>query len=81
MPGQTQVTLSGVGYPFDTGVEEWAGPDPLPGSGTQVVTEVAWDSTFEGTSVAFVGTTAEVPFRVYALADPTRVVVEVADRG
>jgi hypothetical protein len=76
-----QVTLTGVGYPVDTGVEEWAGPDPLPGNGTQVVTEVAWDATFEGTSVAFIGTTAEVPFRVYALADPTRVVVEVADRG
>src|SRR3954470_23323518 len=52
-----QVTLTGVGYPYDTGVEEWAGPDPLPGNGTRVVTEVAWDATFEGASVAFVGTT------------------------
>ncbi|WP_198588503.1 AMIN-like domain-containing (lipo)protein [Geodermatophilus chilensis] len=76
-----QVTVTGAGYPFDTGVEEWAGPDPLPGNGTQTVTEVAWDATFEGTSVAFVGTTGEAPFRVYALEDPTRVVVEVADLG
>jgi hypothetical protein len=76
-----QVTLTGVGYPYDTGVEEWAGPDPLPGNGTQTVTEVVWDATFEGTSVAFVGTQAEVPFRVYALESPTRVVVEVADQG
>jgi hypothetical protein len=74
-----QVTITGAGYPFDTGVDEWAGPDPLPGNGTQTVTEVAWDATFEGTSVAFVGTTGQAPFRVYALADPTRVVVEVAD--
>ncbi|RFU23204.1 AMIN-like domain-containing (lipo)protein [Geodermatophilus marinus] len=74
-----QVTLTGVGYPYDTGVEEWAGPDPLPGSGTTVVTEVAWDATFEGTSVAFVGASAQVPFRVYALEGPTRVVVELAD--
>jgi hypothetical protein len=74
-----QVTITGAGYPYDTGVEEWAGPDPLPGNGTQTVTEVAWDATFEGTSVAFVGTTGEAPFRVYALEDPTRVVVEVAD--
>jgi hypothetical protein len=74
-----QVTLSGVGYPFDTGVEEWSGPDPLSSEETRVVTEVAWDATFEGTSVAFVGTSAEVPFRVYSLSDPTRVVVEVAD--
>lgn len=76
-----QVTVTGAGYPFDTGVEEWAGPDPLPGNGTQTVTEVAWDATFEGTSVAVVGTTGEAPFRVYALEDPTRVVIEVADVG
>jgi hypothetical protein len=44
-----------------------------------VVREVVWDSTFEGTSVAFVGTTARTPFRVYLLEDPVRVVVEVAD--
>ncbi|MBB3085112.1 AMIN-like domain-containing (lipo)protein [Geodermatophilus sabuli] len=76
-----QVTLTGVGYPYDTGVEEWAGPDPLPGTGTQTVTEVVWDATFEGTSVAFIGTRAQVPFRVYSLDRPTRVVVEVADQG
>jgi hypothetical protein len=76
-----QVTVTGAGYPFDTGVEEWAGPDPLPGNGTRTVTEVAWDATFEGTSVALIGTTGEAPFRVYSLEDPTRVVVEVADLG
>ena len=76
-----QVTVTGAGYPFDTGVEEWAGPDPLPGNGTRTVTEVVWDATYEGTSVALIGTTGEAPFRVYALEDPTRVVVEVADLG
>ncbi|MGY1622588.1 hypothetical protein ACI789_10380 [Geodermatophilus sp. SYSU D00965] len=74
-----QVTLTGMGYPYDTGVEEWAGPDPLAGSGTANVTEVAWDATFEGTSVAFIGTSGQVPFRVYALQDPTRVVVDLRD--
>jgi hypothetical protein len=74
-----QVTLTGMGYPFDTGVEEYSGPDPLTAPGTKVVTEVAWDSTFEGTSVAFVGTSERTPFRVYLLEDPVRVVVEVAD--
>ena len=76
-----QVTITGAGYPFDTGVEEWTGPDPLPGNGTRTVTEVAWDATFEGTSVAFIGTRGEAPFRVYALENPTRVVVEVGDLG
>ncbi len=74
-----QVTVTGAGYPFDTGVEEYAGPDPLPGQGTANVTEVVFDATFEGTTVAFVGTRAEAPFRVYPLQDPARIVVEVAD--
>ncbi|WP_441300214.1 AMIN-like domain-containing (lipo)protein [Blastococcus sp. PRF04-17] len=74
-----QVTLTGAAYPFETGVEEFTG-GPVRG-GTDVVTEVAWDATFEGTSVAFVGTAATVPFRVYQLTGPTRVVVEVAHRG
>lgn len=74
-----QVTLTGMGYPYDTGVDEWSSSGPVTGEGTQTVTEVAWDATFEGTSVAFVGTSAEAPFRVYLLEGPTRVVVEVAD--
>ncbi len=72
-----QVTLTGAGYPYDTGVEEYAG-GPLTSASTSVVEEVAWDATYEGTSVAFVGTAARHPFRVYALADPTRVVVDIA---
>jgi hypothetical protein len=74
-----QVAITGVGLPADTGVAEFAGPDPLPGTGTQTVTEVVVDTTFEGTTTAFVGTTAQTPFRVYALSDPTRVVLEVRD--
>jgi hypothetical protein len=74
-----QVTITGAGYPYDTGVTEFAGPNPLPGAGTRTVTEVAFDATFEGTTVAFVGTTARAPFRVYALSNPTRVVLEVRD--
>ena len=74
-----QVTLTGAGYPYDTGVEEYAGPDPLASGNTEVVTEVVFDATFEGTTVAFVGTRAEAPFRVYLLESPSRVVLEVAD--
>ena len=77
-----QVTITGVGYPTETGIEEYDGSAPLPGAGTDVVTEVVWDSTFEGTSVAFVGMTEDVPFRVYLLENPTRVVLDaVHDDG
>jgi hypothetical protein len=75
-----QVTLTGVGYPYATGVEEYAGPS-LTGAGTSAVTEVAYDKTFEGTAVAFVGTAAKNPFRVHLLENPTRVVLEVAHSG
>ena len=73
-----QVTISGVGYPTDTGIEEYDGSAPLPGQGDEAVTEVVWDSTFEGTSVAFVGAAEQTPFRVYLLENPTRVVLDVA---
>jgi hypothetical protein len=74
-----QVSVTGAGIPDATGVPEFAGPDPLRGEGTKTVTEVVFDATFEGTTVAFVGTSARVPFRVYALQNPSRVVVEVRD--
>ncbi|SHG73410.1 hypothetical protein SAMN05444351_3070 [Geodermatophilus nigrescens] len=73
-----QVSVTGAGYPYDTGVEEYAG-GPVAGQGTGNVTEVVFDATYEGTTVAFVGARAEAPFRVYLLQDPVRVVVEVAD--
>jgi len=73
-----QVTLTGAGYPFDTGVEEFSG-GPVSSGDAEVVTEVVFDATFEGTTVAFVGARAEAPFRVYLLDGPPRVVLEVAD--
>ena len=76
-----QVTLTGMGIPPDTGVEEYSAPDPLSVAGTHVVTEVPFDATFEGTTVTFVGTSGELPFRVYQLQNPVRVVLEVASSG
>ena len=72
-----QVTITGVGCPTKTGIEEVDGSAQLPGNGTEVVTEVVWDTTFEGTSVAFVGLTEETPFRAYLLENPARVVIDV----
>jgi hypothetical protein len=74
-----QVTLTGTGYPADTGVEEYPGPDRIAAAATETVTEVVFDSTFEGQTVTFVGVDGEAPFRVHLLEDPVRVVLEVAD--
>jgi hypothetical protein len=82
VPGQAvlQVTLQGTSYPYETGAEEVTrGAIPVPG--TQDVAGVVYDGTFEGTSVAWIGTAGRTPFRVYSLTSPSRVVVEVADAG
>jgi hypothetical protein len=80
VPGDAvlQVTAQGVSYPYETGATELSA-GPVPVSGTEVVQGVVYDTTFEGTAVAWIGTTAEAPFRVYALTGPSRLVVEVAD--
>lgn len=74
-----QVTVTGVGNPPDTGVDEYAGPRTFAAGDTANVTEVFFDGTFEGTTAVLVGTGSETPFRVYLLEDPARVVLEVAD--
>src|SRR3954465_1980034 len=60
-----QVSLTGAGYPYDTGVKEFSADGPVTGAGTQTVTGVVYDATFEGSAVAFVGTKSQAPFRVY----------------
>ena len=76
-PAYLRVVLTGTTYPYESGVEERArGAVDTPG--TTAVTGVFYDGTFEGQSLAYVGTQAERPFRVYALSNPTRVVIEVA---
>ena len=75
-----QVMISGSGYPMDTGVEEYTEPNPVVGSDDGEVEEVLLRGVFEGYTQAFVGVDDERrPFRVFALEDPTRVVVDVRD--
>jgi len=77
-----QVMISGSGYPMDTGVEEYAGPNPVRAGDDGEVEEVRLLGVFEGYTQAFVGVDDERrPFRVFALEDPTRVVVDVRDDG
>lgn len=80
--GASSLTLSvtGVGYPFDTGVAEYAGPDRVSGSGTEVVTEVFMGSVFEGQYDVVIGVQERRPYRVFRLADPARVVIDIATR-
>lgn len=71
------VVLTGIGLPFDTGVDEVSGDPSLPGD-LEVVTDVVLGSTFEGQYGAFIGVSGERPFTVQRLASPPRVVIDVA---
>lgn len=76
-----QVVLRGVGMPFETGIEPFGDADTrVPGTGTTGVAEVAPGAVYEGEQQAFIGLTGtQRPFRVFALTDPVRVVVDVRD--
>ena len=76
-PAYLRVVLTGTSYPYESGAEEQA-RGAVSASGTTAVSGVFYDGTFEGQSLVYVGTQAEQPFRVYALSNPTRVVIEVA---
>lgn len=73
-----QVLIDGSAYPFDSGVEQYSGPNPVPGIAGGVVTEVNGSSVFEGVTQSFIGVTEKQPFSVTLLTNPTRVVVDVA---
>jgi hypothetical protein len=72
------ITITGVGYPTETGIEEFR-RGPVEPADAHVVTGAFFDGTFEGTTQAFVGTSAQQPFRVYLLTDPARIVLEVRE--
>ncbi len=76
--GILQVVISGTGYPTDTGQTEWSGGPLRPG--LPVIQEVQLRGVFEGQTQAFVGVVrAGAPFRVFALTDPARLVLDVQD--
>ena len=75
------VLISGVGYPFDTGVEEYSGPTSIPGGSAEVVREVQVQGVYEGQYDGAVGLAGERPFRVFRLEDPPRVVIDVVHEG
>lgn len=75
------VFIQGVGitgYVAGAGeVQEYQGPWRVSAADTEFVTEVLPGASWEDWQDGFVGVTERVPFRVYRLADPTRVVLEV----
>ncbi len=56
----------------------YRGPSRVRPSGTPIVTEVVKAGDFEAVLTWVVGTRAHVPFRVFTLEDPSRLVVDLA---
>ncbi|WP_129336525.1 AMIN-like domain-containing (lipo)protein [Cellulomonas endophytica] len=71
------VVVSGTTYPGESGVPPYSGPARLTPTGTGAVVEVVHGVVFEGLTSVWVGVDERRPFRVFALADPPRVVVDV----
>lgn len=78
--GVLRVRLSGMAMPGeDPDVTEYDGATIDP-EGTEAVEEVVYRFWFEGYTTAYVGVDEPgLPFRVFALEDPARVVVDVQD--
>lgn len=72
------VSISGSGYPSQTGAVPFSHPTTVRGDQTTAVTEVQGWSAFEGTTGSFIGVSGrDLPYRVFLLDDPVRVVVDV----
>lgn len=74
--GQTylQLGVRGIDWIVDS-PERYAG-DPVPGGGT-VVEEVVFGGLFEGQQQIVLGLTEQTAYRVFALSDPSRIVIDV----
>lgn len=71
-----RVSLTGITNPYEAPDVDELDRGTVT-SQTPVVAGVGYDSVFEGQALAYVGVAAQTPFRVYALSNPSRVVVEV----
>lgn len=75
-----QVNISGWGYPFDTGAEEYSGPRTISGPASGSVAQVQLGAFYEGVAQIFLGVRGgDKPYTVNVLQSPTRVVIDVAD--
>ncbi|MEZ5150219.1 hypothetical protein ACFWDA_05160 [Rhodococcus zopfii] len=74
-----QVLIDGSAYPFDSGVDQYSGPQPVLAAPGGSVVEVNGAGVFEGVTQSFIGIdNPGTPFSVYALTGPARLVIDVA---
>ena len=76
--GQLQVVLTGISMPGDVSGHHYAGPRRPSLGRTGVVADLYVGNLFEGRFATWIGTRSPERFRVFALDDPQRVVVDIA---
>jgi len=75
------VQLKGMGLPYESNAHEFSTSKHVK-LNSNAVTEAVYSGYFEGESVGFIGVKGvEKPFRVTALTNPTRIVVDVAHQA
>lgn len=74
-----EVRILGSAYPWDSGVTQYEGPDPVTDPSAPGIAGVYHTVVFEGATQSFIGVNAERPaFSVDSLENPARLVVDVA---
>lgn len=71
------VLVRGLVYPTEPGAAPYEGPRRITPVAGGVAVDVVYGSLFEGQQEVFVGLASDEPFRVFALEDPPRVVIDV----
>jgi len=69
------ILVSGTAIPKEN--QQTVAGGPVGVSGLQVVKGIYNDGTFEGTTHVVIGIDGKKPFRVFSIANPTRVVIDV----
>lgn len=72
-----RIAVKGVVHPTEDGAQPYVRPADFTPETGGVVEEVRFGSLVEGQVEVFIGLASDEPFRVDALTDPTRVVIDV----
>ncbi|MFW2513991.1 hypothetical protein ACNI3K_09455 [Demequina sp. SO4-13] len=72
-----EVTITGVDLPTEEDAVDWSGPASIVPQTSGVIEQATRATLFEGEQQIFIGVSSAEDFRVFALEDPTRLVVDV----
>ncbi|MFW7415876.1 AMIN-like domain-containing (lipo)protein [Demequina sp. SO4-18] len=72
-----EVTITGAALPTEEEAVDWSGAAGIIPQSSGVIEQATRGALFEGNQQLFIGVSSAEDFRVFALEDPTRLVVDV----